>query len=239
MTDATAKDTKKDLKIAITELILDLKRDGTLRSLADKIEIPRNRLTLIFMAYNNQQTNDHLNRYLDWRIAPLEMIADKLNIRVSDLIRAAEDIQDGLPPWFQFRISSNDTQPQSKEELTHVFLEALGCRSYGTPDPLAVKGQRKSLRYCPSNLFSGVEVSNLEFFAECLLDLSALSSFTEAYLADTIKSKDAYRILKKAVATVICDDEATPLLEQLHKQKTNLIDAINREHHFFLQGRNS
>ena len=129
--------------------------------------------------------------------------------------------------------------PQSKEELTHVFLEALGCRSYGTPDPLAVKGQRKSLRYCPSNLFSGVEVSNLEFFAECLLDLSALSSFTEAYLADTIKSKDAYRILKKAVATVICDDEATPLLEQLHKQKTNLIDAINREHHFFLQGRNS
>ena len=237
MTDA-AKDSRKDLKIAITELILDLKRDGTLMSLADKIDIPRNRLTLIFMAYKNQRTNEHLDRCLDWRIAPLEMIADKLKIRVSDLIRAAEDIQDGLPPWFQFRISSNDTQPQSKEELTHVFLEAFGCRSYGTPDPLAVKGQRKSLRYCPSNLFSGVEVSNLKFYAECLLELSALSDFVEAYFTNEIKNKDAYRILKKAVAKVICDDEVTPLLEQLHKKKTNLIDAINREHHCFLQGRN-
>ena len=269
MTDAIEK-----LQSAITELILDLKGDGTVSSLADKLNVSRNRLAEILKPYKEpdekeekkkQDASDSQGKLkakrLYWDLVPLIRIAHALKISLSELIRAAEDVQDGLPPWFRIRIARN-TDPRSREELVHIFLEAVGCRTYGPRDPLNVKGQRKIRNHYRKDatlgddlevFFSEISVSNMKFFAEFLLDHRLLKDFVEKYHEEEFSSKDAYRVLKNAVDN-ICRIfphshkkgkkdtrrvEAIDLLEHLRKNNMHLIDAITCEYRDFLQAQSN
>lgn len=256
------------LQSAITKLILDLKGDGTVKSLADKLHVSRNRLADILVPYQAPEEKKNRKKIgegdssnsqgdkpkrLCWELTPLIRIAYALKISVSELLRAAEDVQDGLPPWFQMRISKR-TQERTTKELVNVFLEAVGCRTYGPHDPLNVKSQRKLRNHYRRELmprdnlevfFSEIDVSQMKFFAKYLFENRFLKdSFVQQYHEGVLSSKDAYRILKQAV-DLICSSfliphrkkvkdprrvEAVHLLEHLDKNKAHLIDAITSEY---------
>jgi len=264
-------DAIEQLQTAITKLILDLKGDGTVSLLADKLNVSRNRLAEIFKPYKEPDVEDEkkkgeadsLNsqrkgkpKRLYWDLVPLIRIAHALKISVSELIRAAEDVQDGLPPWFQMRIA-RDTEARTLEELVHVFLEAVGCRTYGPRDPLNIKGQRKIRNHYRQDVvpgddlefyFSEKDISCLKLIAKYQFDnCLQLKEFVEQYYAGKLSSKEAYRILKKAV-DYICSRfprphekgaqlsrrfEATELLNHLDKNNAHLIDAIICEYRNF------
>ena len=254
---------KEDLNIAITMLILDLKGDGTVSSLADQIHVPRKTLSLALRTCQDiEEKKMSSSKYFElkqkegkpefpptkilWELTSLIWIADTMGIRVSDLIHAAEDVQDGLPPWFQYRISWNTT-PRTQNELANIFLEAVGCRTYGPYDPLGIIGKRKSLRGSSEDSFSEKDVSNLRFLADCLFEHKLLEEFVKMYHAGKISSKEAYLVLKKAV-DYICNTfkqvplyrhwkkqgndrngKAINLLEHLRTHRPHLIDAISCE----------
>ena len=268
-------DAIEKLQSAITKLILDLKGDGTVSSLADRLNVSRNRLAEILKPYKEpdeeeeKKEQDASNsqgklkaKRLYWDLVPLIRIAHALKISVSKLIEAAEDVQDGLPPWFQMRIT-RDTKVRTSEELVNVFLEAVGCRTYGPRDPLNVKGQRKLRNHYRRELmpgddlevfFSEIDVSQMKFFAKYLFEDRFLKEiFLKHYHEGKFSSKDAYRILKQAV-DLICSMfshhprkkvkdplriEAVYLLEHLDKNKAHLIDAITCEYREFLQAKGS
>lgn len=266
--DREMNDVIDKLQSAITKLILDLKGDGTVKSLADKLHVSRNRLADILVPYQAPEEKKNRKKIgegdssnsqgdkpkrLCWELAPLIRIAYALKISVSELLRAAEDVQDGLPPWFQMRISKR-TQERTTKELVNVFLEAVGCRTYGPHDPLNVKSQRKLRNHYRRELmprdnlevfFSEIDVSQMKFFAKYLFENRFLKdSFVQHYHEGVLSSKDAYRILKQAV-DLICGSfsipqrkkvkdprrvEAVHLLEHLDKNKAHLIDAITSEY---------
>ena len=182
------------LQSAITKLILDLKGDGTVSSLADKLKLSRNRLADILVPYQAPEEKENRKKNgeedasnsqgelkakrLYWDLVPLIRIAHALKISLSDLIRAAEDVQDGLPPWFQMRITRG-ANARTTKELVNVFLEAVGCRTYGAHDPLNVKSQRKLRNHYQRELmpgdnlevfFSEIDVSQMKFFAKYLFE---------------------------------------------------------------------
>ena len=266
------------LQSAITKLILDLKGDGTVSSLADKLKLSRNRLADILVPYQAPEEKENRKKNgeedasnsqgelkakrLYWDLVPLIRIAHALKISLSDLIRAAEDVQDGLPPWFQMRITRGANERTTKE-LVNVFLEAVGCRTYVPRDPLNVKGQRKLRNHYRRELmpgddlevfFSEIDVSQMKFFAKYLLENRFLKDdFVQHYHEGALSSKDAYRILKQAV-DLICSSfsiphrkrvkdprrvEAVHLLEHLDKNKPHLVDAIVCGCNEFLQAKSA
>lgn len=251
-------ETIEKLQNAITELVLDLKGDGTVAALAKKIGMSRNRLADIFAAYEEQagvaagsSNRKPVSRAqsLYWDIVPLIKIAYALKITVSELIRAAEDVQEGFPPWFSLRIS-RDTPRHAQDELMHVFLEAVGCRTYGAPDPLNVKRERTPRLHCWVRPFTENDVSCLKSFAGNLTKCTEMKEIVKAYRTGKITSKDAYRILKKAVESVsekntivfiyqndieakrvrTRGDDAAAILKQLQNNENEIVFEINNEY---------
>jgi len=212
MSDTKTLDREKDLHTAITELILFLKGDGTVSSLQKKTGIHRNMLTAIFNEYCKQRgyevgpSNPRIKK-LYWGTNSLITIARNLGIRVSELIQAAEDVQEGFPPWFQLRIS-HDTPPHSVYELGNIFLEALGCLTYADPFPEVPQKERQYHRR--DEILSWGPIYRIEPYTkeECCsmvriaiqtIESSELKEFKGKYLSGAITSKDCYRIMKKAV----------------------------------------
>ena len=253
MPDIMEKNNKKDLHTAITELILDLKGDGTVSSIQKKTGVHRNMLTAIFEVYDAQMNGNEVKtksksnpriKNLYWGTNSLITVADTLGIRVSELVRAAEDVQDGLPPWFQRRIS-HDTAPRSKDELGHIFLEALGCLTYADPFP-AAEPKKKVRQYRKKDVsessaatrktlkLTEKEVSTLKVFFDFLLEYSDLEDFVKAYRGGEFSSNDAYFVLKTAVDEVkkyIPDEETADFSERLRKKKNELAEAIRKAFH--------
>lgn len=254
MSNTTANTTDKDLHIAITELVLDLKKDGTVGTLASKLGISRNRLTTIFCIYDAHLKGEVYPRSktdlrpakLRWELKPLIRIKDALGIRLSELIRAAEDVQDGLPPWFRIRISEN-TQPQTRAELVNVFLEAAGCRAYAMKDPLKVRGKRKSFCHYEGIVFSEDAASVLKSFVDFTLGNGHLKEeFIWPYEGGKISSTEAYQMLKKILHSVVGDihdvDEeagALALIKRIGEVRGDLTKKIAAEAHRFLEKKNS
>ena len=262
---------KEDLNIAITKLMLELKGEGTVSLLADQLGVPRKTLSLAlrtcqdmeekkmssaeyFEMKRKEQYPEFPPTKILWEITSLIKVADAMRIRVSELISAAEEVQDGLPPWFKMRIKQF-AAPQTQDELNNVFLEAVGCRTYcySPAEALSIIGKRKSLRGSSEDLFSYSEISSLKFLADYLFEHPELEEFTRAYRAGAISPQDAYRVLKKAVDNVCRQFNPIPLhhrwgkseedrraktiqlLEHLRKNKAHLVDAIYCECRPFLQ----
>ena len=250
MPDNMKKNSRKDLHTAITELILDLKGDGTVSSIQKKTGVHRNMLTAIFEVYDAQMNGNEVKtksksnpriKNLHWGTNSLITVADTLGIRVSELVRAAEDVQDGLPPWFQRRIS-RDTAPRSKDELGHIFLEAFGCLTYVDPFPTS-EPEKKVRQYRKKDAsessastrkalkLTEKEVSTLKVFFDFLLDYPDLKDFVMAYRGEEFSSNGAYFVLKTAVDEVkkdIPDDETADFSERLRKKKNELAEAIRK-----------
>lgn len=259
MPDIMEKNSRKDLHTAITELILDLKGDGTVSSIQKRTGVHRNMLTAIFEVYDAQMNGNEVKtksksnpriKNLYWGTNSLITVADTLGIRVSELIRAAEDVQDGLPPWFQRRIS-HDTATRSTAELGHIFLEALGCLTYVDPFPTA-EPKKKERQYhkrdasgtltstCKAHVFQEEEVEKLAFYVDCLLEHPALTDFVMAYQAGEVSSKDAYFVLKKAVDEVMMGTQGDLMMDLfglIRKRKNELVDAINKTYRLFRKRR--
>lgn len=275
--DMEMNDVIDKLQSAITKLILDLKGDGTVEALAHKLNVSRNRLADILAPYQAPEEKKNRKKIgeeessnsqgdkpkrLYWDLAPLIRIAYTLQISVSELIRAAEDVQDGLPPWFQMRITRG-TKERTTKELVNVFLEAIGCRTYGPHDPLNVKGQRKMRNHYQRELmlkdnlevfYSDIDISQMKFYALFLFeDLDLKKVFVKPYHEGKISSKDAYRILKEAV-DLICSSfslshrkrekdsqrvQAIHLLEHFHKYTGHLVNAIISGKRDFLRAKSA
>lgn len=212
---------KIELHLAITELMLDLKGEGTVEALAEKIGVPRKRLANNFKEYQKHLKGEDVSQSTDlrWELDPLIGVADKLKIHVSDIIHAAEDVLEGLPPWFHVRISSN-ASPRTREELVNVFLEAAGCRTYAMEDPLGVRRERRSFKHGKRTLFSQDAVPSLKTFVDVVLGNSHLQEFRDAYEDGTITSVDAYRALKGIIDSVIGNIEDIGT-------KTGVLDFVN------------
>ena len=252
---------KIDLHTAITKLILDLKGDGTIYALAKKLGMPRKGLASLFEVYYAHLEGKEVPRSdtnpkpkpLYWKLDPLIGVADKLNIHVSDIIRAAEDVQDGLPPWFQLRIDRNGNKfARPAETFACVFLEALGCRTYGERDLLNVKGQRKSLKYSSADpegkfklSFSESDVIAILIFAEDVfrsddVDMKGLVDYYR-YGADGtpegLSSKELYFILKEVIDKLFDGIEpeeitsAASLIQRLRLLGSELVSAITDTYH--------
>jgi len=259
MPETMKKNSRKDLHTAITELILDLKGDGTVSSIQKKTGVHRNMLTAIFEVYDAQMNGNEVKtksksnpriKNLYWGTNSLITVADTLGIRVSELVRAAEDVLDGLPPWFERRISRGTT-PQSKDELEHVFLEAFGCLNYVDPFPAAEPAKKErhyhkkdtsanSATTCRTGNLSEKDISTLKIFSGFLFDSdhSALADFVKAYCEGKISSNAAYFVLKTAVdevKKVIRNDETADLSERLRKKKNELEAAINNAFHLTIE----
>lgn len=246
--NTTTKDDKTALYAAITELILDLKGDGTLSSLQNKIGIHRNVLSAIFRVYDGQKTGNKVltksetpkEKELYWEMDSLITIADKLGIRVSELIRAAEDVRDGLPPWFQVRIACghahlHDTGQKATTELGRIFLEALGCFSYANPFPAAeeVKNERQYRRKTSSEnvaeMYSEDECRYMECIAIQMFETGELRNFVDAYKACVVTSKDSYDIMKAAVNHARCENSFEGKIddERLFEWRNGFVRVIN------------
>ena len=251
MSNNMGKDNAQAMHTAITELVLNLKGDGTVSSVQKKIGVHRNMLTAIFEVYDAQMNGNEVKtksksnpriKTLYWGTNSLITVADTLGIPLSELIRAAEDVRDGLPPWFQRRIS-RDAAPGSTDELIHVFLEALGCFSYADPFP-STEPEKKPRKYHKknsseninmihiTNIFSEKDVATLTLFSEMLFDPKylVLPDFVKAYRKGKISSKDAYFTLKKAIEKVKLGIHGgtNDLTEQLRAGKSELVEVINK-----------
>lgn len=261
MPDNMKKDKEQAMHTAITELILDLKGDGTVSSIQKKTGIHRNMLTAIFELYYAQMRgeevktksgNDLRIKKLYWGTTSLITVADTLGIPLSELIRAAEDIQDGLPPWFQRRIS-RDANPRSTDELVHVFLEALGCFSYADPFPSA-EPKKKERQYrkkdASENListrwrevFTDEEVSSLKYIVPPMFENSKLNGFVNAYQTGAITSGDAYHILKKVVVAFVKEEslyEEPFSPKQLFDCRLEVVSAIENSYKLFCEQKKS
>ena len=257
MPDKTIKDSRKDLHTAITELVLDLKGDGTVSSIQKRTGVHRNMLTAIFEVYNAQMNGNEVKtksksnpriKNLYWGTNSLITVADTLGIRVSELVRAAEDVEDGLPPWFERRIS-RDTVPRSTDELVHVFLEALGCFSYADPFP-SEEPKKKERRYhkkdTPENLaptrwggdFTEKEVSELKYIVFPMFENSKLKELVNAYQTGAIASGDAYRILKEAIVCFVKKEKLigqTIEPRQLFARRLEVVSAIEDSYKRFCE----
>ncbi len=245
MPNTREKHPEKDLHTAITELILELKGNGTVSSLADKIGIPRNRLADFFDSYDQQNPkmlkrvrrkitrkklpkNDEADTKMQWELEPLKRIADSLGMPLSELIRAAEDVQAGLPPWFHRRISEK-TSPRTRAELSHIFLEAAGCRSYAMQDPLGVRGKRKSYSFCSTNTVSEKDTASLDFFADSLFDRSDSKAFVTAFEEGKVSTTEAYCTFKKSLDKILKKVQVgtDQLISMLNTNRSELIENIN------------
>ena len=219
-----------DLHHAITKLFLDLRGDGTVEALAKKIGVPRKRLGKIFEVYQAhlegtevpRSKTDPRNTRLYWELDPLIEASRNLNIPVSDIIRAAEDVQEGLPPWFHVRISKN-TSPRTKEELTNIILEAVGCRTYAMDDPLDVRGERRSFKHNKTRPFPRNSVIVLQSVIDSLFGNGGLKEFLDAYEDGTITNVEAYRELKEVIDSVIGAGIADNV-----KDEVGVVDLANR-----------
>ena len=242
MSNTTANTTDEKLHIAITELVLDLKKDGTVGTLASKLGVSRNRLTTIFRVYDALLEGKEVPRSktdprptpLCWDLDPLINISKSLGIQPSDLIRAAEDVQNGLPPWFHARISEN-TQPQTRTELVHIFLEAAGCRTYAMHDPLRVKGARKSFSHYKRDPFARGVAATVEAFINTILSNGRMNFFIDAYEEGIITSEETYLLLKTIFDPVVGniqdtedgdEDEAFALFKHLLEMRCDFINKI-------------
>ena len=244
-------DNTQALHTAITELVLNLKGDGTVSSVQKKIGVHRNMLTAIFEVYDAQMRGEEVKTKSDkapriktlyWGTNSLITVADTLGIPLSELIRAAEDVKDGLPPWFERRIS-RDVAPRSTAELGHIFFEALGCFSYADPFPSEepkTKPRKYHKKDTSKNLnsihitkyFSEEDVGTLMLFTEMLFDSKhpVLPDFVKAYRKGKISSKDAYFALKKAIDKVKLGAHGgtNDLTERLRARKSELVEVINK-----------
>ena len=257
MPDITTTTIEKDLHTAITELILCLKGDGTVSFAQKRTGIHRNMLTAIFEVYDAQMRGETIKtksernpriKNLYWGTNSIITIADKLGIRVSELIRAAEDVQDGLPPWFQRRISRGINPPhsQSIDKLGRIFLEALGCLTYD--DPFLPIGALKNVRQyhkkdsseipiAPYELesYTEEECRELNRTATLILESGDLSEFAKAFQSEKITSKDAYDVLKKAFERVrekhSFEGKIEP--EQLYDTRVDFVSAIRHAFLYF------
>ncbi len=272
-TDSTKTDNDA-LNIAVTKLILDLKGDGTVSLLETLTGVQRKTLSLALRTcqdmeekkmswdeYSEMKQKEEAPEFpptkISWGLTSIDKVSKAMGIRVSDFIRAAEDVQDGLPPWFQNRIRWK-TSPQTQNEFTHIFLEAVGCRTYISSDerdPLHIAGKRKSRRGSSEWGFSDIEVSSFSFLADYLFGHPQLEEFVKAYRTGKISSKDAYHVLKEAIDYVykVCKQVPPPpyrrwkkggkdnrnrlaeMHELLCRNKSHLIDCIIEKSRPFLQ----
>ena len=246
MSNEAAKTTQKALYTAITELILYLKGDGTMSSLQNMTGIHRNVLSEIFKVYNGQKTGKKVltksehpkEKRLYWEMDSIITIATKLDIPVSELMRAAEDSCEKMPLWFRLRISCG-TDRRSIAELGNIFLEALGCFSYADPFQVAgaIQNMRQYHRKGSSNTpassyitesYSEGECGELKRIATQLLENGDLSEFARAYQSEKITSKDAYVVMKTAVDRVKekrgFEGKIEP--EQLYEDRSDFVKAI-------------
>ena len=255
---------KEDLNIAITKLILDLKGDGTLSLLADQLGVPRKTLSLALRTCQDmeekkmssveyfemkQKQQDFPPTKISWEITSLIKLADAMGIRVSKLISEAEEVQDGLPPWFKKRIKHLAT-PQTKEEFNNIFLEAVGCRTYSNSpaESLEITGKRKSLRGSSKDLFSYDDIFNLRFIADSLfenLEKVEQGVFIKAYKAGVISPQNVYFILKNAIESMCRQFRFKPIPLHHRWRKNNeeedrriktklLIDFLRRNKHHLI-----
>ena len=227
MPDITTTTIEKDLHTAITELILCLKGDGTVSFAQKRTGIHRNMLTAIFEVYDAQMRGETIKtksernpriKNLYWGTNSIITIADKLGIRVSELIRAAEDVQDGLPPWFQRRVSRGqnayhrNSVQRATTELGRIFLEALGCTTYVDPflsseTKCKVRQYHKkdsselSVSVCRAE-YTEEEGANLERTAIQMIEQIELNELVKAYQEEDLTSNGAFVIMKETVDRV-------------------------------------
>ncbi len=257
MSNNMEKDNAQAMHTAITELVLNLKGDGTVSSVQKKIGVHRNMLTAIFEVYDAQMRGEEVKTKSDkapriktlyWGTNSLITVADTLGIPLSELIRAAEDVRDGLPPWFERRIS-RDVESGSTDELAHIFLEALGCFSYADPFP-SPEPKTKERKYhyhkkdTPGNtistqwreMFTEKEISELKYIVPPMFENSKLNEFVAAYQTGTITSEDAYRILREVVVNFVKEEylyEETIVPRHLFDRRLEVIRAIEARYKRF------
>ena len=225
-----------DLHAAIAGVLLHFKGTKTIDSLAKAFGMPRKRLAELFgkyQAFVEKREPDDTEKEAEWGFKHIKDIADKLGFHLSDLIRSAEDLQEGLPPWFHARISEN-TAPRSKEELINVVLEALGCHTYGMKDTQekldalvesakSGKRKRRSFKHSANDPFPGDAAITLKLFVGFLLNTQQLKEFINAYKEGKITSEEAYRELKGVMDTVIGD-----IGSSIVKDEEEALSRVNR-----------
>ncbi len=236
---------KKDIHAAITELVIELMGEGIVQALAVRLKMSRNRLVRYIKSYNAQMKGEEYSP-MCWDLDTLVIIAQEMKIRVSEVIRAAEDVQAGLPPWFHHRISA-DSEPNSQDRLVNISLEAVGCNT-GESDPLGVKGQRKS-RYRQDNKIPKEVFFDFWKSLKAFWGRDEIKEFTELYCKKKISDAFVYREFKKVVDLSLKErkqeDDGTSILSitekllQLEKQNIALQDeilkALNTEHHLIAE----
>ena len=191
---------KKDIHAAITELVIELMGEGTVQALADKLNMSRNRLVRYIQSYHAQMKGEEYTP-MRWDLDTLVIIAQELKIQVSDVIKAAEDVQDGLPAWFHLRITEG-TEPHSKDRLLNIFLEAVGCHAYGGKiDPLGVKGQRKS-RYRLDGMIPMDVTYDFWRLLKSLMAKNEMKIFNDRYFENKLSDTEAYHELKNALYSI-------------------------------------
>ena len=227
MTDATMHP-PKDLQTAITELVLDLRGDGKIETLAEKLNMSRNRLAKIFQSYQRKMNGEEPleEKTPPWGLDSLEQIAHELGIPVSEIIVAAEDVQKGLPPWFQYRISRN-TEPKTQDRLANIILEALGCHAYGDSDPMKVKGERKSLKYGLREQFSGDKEQWLKLYVKDKVSNDTWKKILAELNTNDISDAETYRTVKKILPPTPSDDFAS-IIEEMCKLESELAKEADK-----------
>lgn len=216
---------KKDIHAAITELVIELMGEGTVQALADRLKMSRNRLVRYIQSYHAQMKGEKYTP-MHWDLDTLVIIAQELKIHVSDVIKAAEDVQNGLPAWFHYRISKD--MPHSRERLESIFLEAVGCHASGDSDPLNVRGQRKS-RYRSDKTVSKEEAFDFWKSIKGLLAGSEMKEYIERYNEDKLSDIEAYNELKKILSTLQKERGHVPLSEQMKDSCAVLLEVLNKE----------
>ncbi len=229
---------KKDIHAAITELVIELMGEGTVQALADRLKMSRNRLVRYIQAYHAQMKGEEYTP-MHWDLDTLGIIAHELKIHVSDVIKAAEDVQNGLPAWFHYRISKD--MPHSRERLESIFLEAVGCHASGDSDPLNVRGQRKS-RYRSDKTVSKEEAFDFWKSIKGLLAGSEMKEYIEKYNEDKLSDIEAYNGLKIILSTLQKErglvnkgdftkehHNLQPLPERIKDSYAVLLEVLNKE----------
>ncbi len=240
-TSVCAEDIAK-LHTAITELILDLKGEGTVDLLAKRINVSRNRLSKIFKPYKKQQKGevvlsssetDSKPQKLYWKLDTLVVIAQNLDIHVSDIILAAEDVLAGLPPWFQYQIPQGAS---SQYKLMLVFLEVMGYHKNVLSDRLGLIGRRRSRQYNHSDALWEEDITDMNRRIARVIADSSLNGLVSSYDSQEISSKDAYKLLKRALEKVKLDlhvESMTPST-LLRRAEGKLIESIEQEYQGWL-----
>jgi len=211
------------LQTALVELVLNLGDCIALATIADHLGESRNKIAKMVSCYRKGKDSE---KDIKWTVPMLQHLAEWVNVPLSSVIKAAEDVVEGYPPWFEIRI--NRKTKNRERRIAYILMEALNCPHYETLIPHE-EGHRRSRCTRIKDTPTPETVAALFVFASIMCDNLKDTALFMAYTEGRCSDKAVYCMFRHALKAAVGDLDAKPAqvlhmtLVDKHKEFSRLV----------------